>query len=69
MRKIFFLFTFLFAISLLYAAKVDTIYVNSPSMNKDVQVVVVTPVMDNQNITFPTLYLLHGYSGNAYSWI
>ena len=26
-----------------FAAKVDTLLVNSPSMNKDVQVVVVTP--------------------------
>ena len=36
-----------------FAAKVDTLLVNSPSMNKDVQVVVVTPV-SYTHLTLPT---------------
>jgi Predicted esterase len=55
----------------LHAAKVDTLLVKSPSMNKDVQVVVIAPEVTKatKNATYPVLYLLHGYSGNAKSWI
>lgn len=61
---------FLIAVSL-HAAKVDTLLVKSPSMNKDVQVVVIAPEVTKatKNATYPVLYLLHGYSGNAKSWI
>lgn len=48
------------------AAKVDTIMVKSASMNKEVQVVTVTP---DRKGNYPVLYMLHGYSGNAKSWI
>ena len=41
-------------------------YVKSLSMNKDVQVVVVTP---EKKGNYPVIYLLHGYGGNAKSWI
>lgn len=53
------------------AAKVDTLLVKSPSMNKEVQVVVVTPdaAMGKKAVNCPVIYLLHGYSGNALSWI
>ena len=47
MKKSFLSFILFFVISTLYAAKVDTIYVNSPSMNKKIQVVVITPAIDN----------------------
>ena len=53
-----------------YAAQIDTVYVKSNSMDKDVKVVVVTP--DNASgdaVNYPTIYLLHGYSGNARSWV
>ncbi len=61
------------------AARVDTVMVQSPSMNKPVQVVYVLPEKavaaqalrasgaDAQS--FPAVYLLHGYSGHALSWI
>ena len=53
------------------AAKEDTLLVNSPSMNKDVQVVVVTPdaALGKKAVACPVIYLLHGYGGNAKTWI
>ncbi|MDR0939001.1 MAG: esterase family protein [Mediterranea sp.] len=53
------------------AAKVDTLMVRSPSMNKAVQVVVVVPDAAGRKgaSEFPVVYLLHGYGGNATSWI
>lgn len=55
----------------LSAAKVDTLMVKSPSMNKEVQVVVVTPdvASGKQAVECPVLYLLHGYGGHAKTWI
>lgn len=55
------------AVFSLHAAKVDTVAVRSNSMNKDVEVVIVSPSGAKQNT--PVIYLLHGYSGNARSWI
>ena len=51
------------------AAKVDTVETFSPSMNKKIKAVVITP--DNYSIgqEFPVVYLLHGYSGNYSDWI
>lgn len=52
----------------LRAAKVDTLLVKSPSMNKEIEVVVVSPdVADTK--ACPVIYLLHGYGGNAKTWI
>lgn len=53
------------------AAKVDTLLVKSPSMNKDVQVVVIAPndAKTAKKANYPVVYLLHGYGGNAKSWI
>ena len=54
-----------------FAAKVDTLLIKSPSMNKEVQVVVVTPdvASGKKSVACPTIYLLHGYGGNAKTWI
>ena len=54
-----------------FAAKVDTLLIKSPSMNKDVQVVVVTPdaALGKKAVVCPAIYLLHGYGGNAKTWI
>ena len=40
-------------------------------MNKEVQVVVVTPdaASGKKSVACPTIYLLHGYGGNAKTWI
>lgn len=54
-----------------FAARVDTVMVKSPSMNKEVQVVIVTPdkALGVDAVSCPVIYLLHGYSGNAFSWL
>lgn len=54
-----------------YAAQVDTVMVQSPSMNKEVQVVVVTPdvALGKKAVACPVVYLLHGFSGNAKTWV
>lgn len=54
-----------------FAAKVDTVMVKSPSMNKEVQVVIVTPdlALGVDAKACPVVYLLHGYGGNAGSWL
>jgi S-formylglutathione hydrolase FrmB len=57
----------LWGMPMLYAAKVDTVMVQSNSMNKKVEVIVIMPSKAQANV--PVIYLLHGYSGNARSWI
>ena len=54
-----------------WGVQVDTIMVKSSSMNKNIQVIVVTPdVATGEKATHcPVIYLLHGYGGNAQSWI
>ena len=53
----------------LFAAKVDTIVVQSKAMDKKVKAVVITPQIYNQANIYPVLYLLHGYSDNYATWI
>ena len=48
-------------------AVVDTLAVYSEAMKKNVQVVVVSP--ENNRVPKPVIYLLHGYGGNAKTWI
>ncbi len=52
----------------LQAAKVDTLQVKSPSMNKSIEVVVVSPDMAATEAC-PVIYLLHGYGGNVRTWV
>ncbi len=70
-NRILFLSFMLFFALLVNAAKVETVQVRSTAMNKDVQVVIIAP--DNaksaKNVSYPVVYLLHGYSGNAESWL
>jgi S-formylglutathione hydrolase FrmB len=51
------------------AAKVETVFIPSKSMNKDVEAVIITP--DNATKSHPctVVFLLHGYGGDANSWI
>lgn len=53
----------------LQAARVDTVLVKSPSMHKDVKVVYVVPDKAMAKAACPVVYLLHGYGGNARSWV
>lgn len=69
--------TYLISILLLFtalvvqAARVDTVMVRSRVMDKDVQVVYVLPdkVLGDNPQACPAVYLLHGYGGNAKTWI
>lgn len=51
------------------AARVDTVMVKSASMNKEVKVVYVLPDKAVAGQACPVVYLLHGYGGNAQTWI
>lgn len=65
-------FFLLFTFTILTAqAKVDTLTIQSPSMQKTLKAGVVTPesYKDKKNNPYPVLYLLHGYSGNFSSWL
>jgi S-formylglutathione hydrolase FrmB len=53
-----------------FAAQVDSIYVRSPSMKKDIRCVVIRPGKSNHpGSRFPVIFLLHGWAGNAAQWI
>lgn len=53
----------------LQAARVDTVLVKSPAMNKEVKVVYVLPDRAVGKQACPVVYLLHGYGGNARTWV
>ena len=69
------LFILAFFIALIaQAAIVDTINVYSDSMNKEIEVVVVTPVSKKaqskvESDALPVLYLLHGHGGKYDDWV
>ena len=69
MRKIYFILLFLSAFYFSNAATVDTILVHSNSMNKNLKAVIILPAAYSTTAHFPTVYLLHGYSGNFSNWI
>ena len=70
-KQILFSVLLLFSVVATQAARVDTIMVKSPSMNKEVQVVYVLPdkALGEEAEACPVVYLLHGYGGNARSWV
>ncbi len=53
----------------LHASKVDTVLVFSPSMQKEIKTVVITPDGYDGRTAFSVLYLLHGYSDNYAGWV
>ncbi len=73
MKNSFFLFVFLLQVVAIgvQAARVDTVFVKSTSMNKDVKVIYILPdkVIAKSPQVCPVVYLLHGYSGNEGTWI
>ncbi len=52
-----------------WAADAKHLSTHSPSMDKAIPVVVITPEGYSKNESYPVLYLLHGYSGNESDWI
>ena len=73
MKNKLYLFVFLLQVLALsvHAARVDTVFVKSPSMNREVKVVYILPdkVVAGNPQACPVIYLLHGYGGNARTWI
>ncbi|MDR1406416.1 MAG: esterase family protein [Tannerella sp.] len=53
----------------LQAQQVDTVSVYSPSMDIHIENVIILPADYERGASFPVVYLLHGYSGNAKTWI
>lgn len=64
-----FLHVLMFLAISMQAARVDTLKVESPRMQRSLEVVVIVPDQALQGKKVPTLYLLHGHSGNAHSWL
>jgi len=52
----------------LWAAKVDSLLIDSPLMEHGVKVVIISPDKATSEAC-PTLYLLHGHSGNEKTWL
>jgi len=68
MKPFFFTFISLLFSSYTFAAEVDTLTISSPTMGKSIKAVVIRP--DHvESAKLPTLYLLHGYSGNYADWV
>lgn len=68
MRIHFILCCFFLSIGISHAAKVDTLMVPSAAMNKSIKTVVIQPE-NAKGKNLPTVYLLHGYSGNYSNWV
>ena len=58
----------LFASARFAGSEGRSLQVKSPSMNKSIEVVVVSPDMAATKAC-PVIYLLHGYGGNARTWV
>lgn len=70
MKHIYFLFLFVVLIQFTNAAAVDSIYIFSNSMQKNIHCVVIKPSSYKKNRSpFPVVYLLHGHAGDFSNWI
>jgi S-formylglutathione hydrolase FrmB len=70
MRFLFFLLFSSFLLPAVKAGTVDTVTIRSSSMRKDIKCTVIKPdTYKNKDSRFPTVYLLHGYSGGYDNWI
>jgi S-formylglutathione hydrolase FrmB len=68
--KAFFVATILLISITTRAAVVDTVSIFSKSMNKSRNCIVIRPFIPAQRpIPLPTVYLLHGYSGDFSNWL
>lgn len=69
MRKVIsFTAALIFLCQSIHAYKEVDILVRSESMNKDIPVTVITPEGYEQGKEYPSLYLLHGHSGDHRMW-
>ncbi|MDR1861284.1 MAG: esterase family protein [Bacteroidales bacterium] len=51
-----------------FSAKTDTLHTRSAAMHKDIPAIVIIPDSYSASKSYPVLYLLHGYSGDAKDW-
>ena len=58
-----------FLVTQLCTARVDTVAVRSPAMNKEVKAAVVLPAAYDGRKALPVMYLLHGFSDTYQSWL
>ena len=68
-RKLLIVLSLLLTVLTAQAARIDTLSVESPRMKKHVEVLVILPDHCSDNTPCPTLYLLHGYGGDARNWL
>src|SRR5690242_14065359 len=69
-RILLFLAFFTMIPAALLAGTVDTVEIYSAAMHRNIPCVVIKPNdYRNKKLHFPTVYLLHGYSGNYSDWI
>jgi S-formylglutathione hydrolase FrmB len=70
MRKFFLLSLILLFSATTFAAVVDTVAIFSKSMNRSRNCVVIVPGKTKKtSAQFPTVYLLHGFSGSYSNWV
>lgn len=71
MKKIFLLLVFCFIQLTGFSATIDSLQINSQLLKRKSPVVIVTPqtYASSSEKRFPVIYFLHGYSGNARSWV
>lgn len=68
--KRFLLATICISISIISFATVDTIFIYSKSMQKEIKTIVIKPASyKKKNQRFSVVYLLHGAMGNSTNWI
>ncbi len=67
MKNLFLSLVALCCVVALQAATIDTLAIYSPKMDRSISTLVIIP--DGANEPTPTLYLLHGYSGNHNTWM
>lgn len=67
--KTLFFAVILITASTSYASRIDTLMIKSNKMNREIEVIVIVPEKSINNQSCPTLYLLHGYGGNARTWL
>lgn len=68
MKRLLFILTAMFFADAVFAAKVDTLKVYSETMKKDITCLFISPQASKKSKEkkhFPTVYLLHGYTGDA----
>lgn len=67
-KRFFFIVLFCFSFNL-GASTIDSMLVESKSMNKKIKVVVILPSSYSKNQSFKVVYLLHGFGDNQNAWL